>query len=92
MKKDIEYLEGFIGACRKKLDNPKFIANAHPLVIGNERKKISDAQAKLEAMRRLGINEESKTVMINGVITPYLDSFTVEDSTFYITSVQKAKD
>ena len=89
---EIQRLKEFIAACQKKLDNEKFINLAHPFVISSERKKLADAQLKLEAIERLNAGEEIKTVLINGVETPYLSAFTVEDSTYYITAVQKHKD
>ena len=90
MEKEIERLKAFIAACQKKLDNEKFIKFAHPFVISNERKKINDARAKLEAIERLNNGEEIKTIKINGIDTPYLDVFSVQDSIYYVVHVQKS--
>lgn len=50
MEKDIDYLKGFIVSLNKKLDNEKFVQNAKPEVIENERKKRSDAEAKIKTL------------------------------------------
>lgn len=50
MQKEIEYLRGFTASVSRKLDNEKFVANAKPEVIENERKKFADAQAKIKAL------------------------------------------
>jgi valyl-tRNA synthetase len=50
MQKDIAYLTGFIASLDKKLDNEKFVANAKPEVIANERKKRADAVAKIQTL------------------------------------------
>ena len=47
MEKEVIYLKGFIASVDKKLDNEKFVQNAKPEVIENERKKRSDAMAKI---------------------------------------------
>ena len=51
MQKDIIYLQGFIASVSKKLDNEKFVANAKPEVIENERKKRADAEAKIATLQ-----------------------------------------
>ncbi|WP_342647675.1 valine--tRNA ligase [Mucilaginibacter sp. CSA2-8R] len=48
LQKDKEYLLGFLQAVDKKLSNEKFVNNAKPEVIANERKKKADAEAKLK--------------------------------------------
>ncbi len=48
LQKDKEYLLGFLQAVDKKLSNEKFVNNAKPEVIENERKKKADAEAKLK--------------------------------------------
>lgn len=50
MEKDIAYLVGFIASLDKKLDNEKFVQNAKPEVIENERKKRADAVAKIKTL------------------------------------------
>jgi valyl-tRNA synthetase len=50
MQKEIVYLQGFLLSIDKKLGNERFVANAKPEVIENERKKYSDAQAKIKTL------------------------------------------
>ena len=50
MIKDIIYFKGFIESLDKKLMNEKFVANAKPEVIANERKKRADAEAKIQTL------------------------------------------
>lgn len=47
MQKELDYLKGFLASVEKKLLNEKFVANARPEVIALERKKQSDARAKI---------------------------------------------
>jgi valyl-tRNA synthetase len=49
--KDIAYYEGFLLSVEKKLGNERFIQNAKPEVIDLEKKKKSDAEAKLNSLR-----------------------------------------
>jgi len=51
IKKDIDYLEGFKASVNKKLSNERFVANAPEAVVAAERKKLADADAKLEILR-----------------------------------------
>ncbi len=48
--KDLEYLKGFLVSVDKKLGNERFVQNAKPEVIEGERKKKSDAEAKIKAI------------------------------------------
>jgi len=50
MGKEIAYLQGFIVSLDKKLLNDKFVQNAKPEVIANERKKRADAEAKIKTL------------------------------------------
>lgn len=50
MQKEIEYLKGFLVSIDKKLGNEKFVQNAKPEVIDNERKKQADALAKIKTL------------------------------------------
>ena len=50
LEKEMEYYKGFIASIEKKLSNEKFVQNAKPEVVENERKKIADGQAKLKAL------------------------------------------
>lgn len=47
LKAEKEYLEGFLKSVNAKLNNEKFVQNAKPEVVENERKKKADAEAKL---------------------------------------------
>ncbi len=51
IKKDIDYLEGFKASVNKKLSNERFVSNAPEAVVAAERKKLADADAKLEVLR-----------------------------------------
>lgn len=51
LEKEIEYYKGFISSIEKKLSNEKFVQNAKPEVIENERKKLADGQSKLESLQ-----------------------------------------
>ncbi len=51
MQKELEYLEGFLISVQKKLGNEKFVNNAKPEIIDNERKKQTDAEAKIKTIR-----------------------------------------
>ena len=48
---DIAYLEGFLNSVMRKLGNEKFVANAKPEIVENERKKQADAESKLKNLR-----------------------------------------
>ena len=50
MQKDLDYLKGFLVSIDKKLSNERFVQNAKPEVIEVERKKQSDALAKIKAI------------------------------------------
>ncbi len=48
LQKDLDYLKGFLISVEKKLGNERFVQNAKPEVIESERKKKSDAEAKIK--------------------------------------------
>lgn len=48
--KDLDYLKGFLNSIDKKLSNDRFVQNAKPGVIALERKKKSDAEARIHAI------------------------------------------
>ncbi len=48
--KDLEYQKGFLLSVEKKLSNERFVQNAKKEVIDIERKKKSDAEAKIKAI------------------------------------------
>ncbi|WP_276482208.1 valine--tRNA ligase [Paraflavitalea pollutisoli] len=47
LEKELEYLKGFLLSVEKKLSNERFVQNAKPEVVDSERKKQSDAAAKI---------------------------------------------
>ncbi|MCE3279351.1 MAG: valine--tRNA ligase [Bacteroidetes bacterium] len=50
LAKDLEYNKGFLKSVEIKLANEKFLANAKPELLENERKKQADALAKIKAI------------------------------------------
>jgi len=48
--KELDYSKGFLKSVQAKLANEKFVANAKPELIENEKKKQADAQAKIKAI------------------------------------------
>ena len=51
MESEIKYLQGFLVSVEKKLGNEKFVANAKPEVVENERKKKADAESKIATLQ-----------------------------------------
>ena len=47
LSEELAYTKGFLKSVQKKLSNKRFVDNAPEQVIGNERKKEADAQAKI---------------------------------------------
>jgi len=47
LEKELEYTKGFLSTVMKKLNNKKFVVNAPEKVVEMERKKKSDAEAKI---------------------------------------------
>jgi valyl-tRNA synthetase len=56
--KDLDYLKGFLASVDKKLSNEKFVQNANPSIIENEKKKQADALTKIRL-----IEESLKTLL-----------------------------
>jgi valyl-tRNA synthetase len=50
IQKELEYNLGFRNSVQAKLANERFVANAKPDVVDNERKKLADAEAKILAL------------------------------------------
>ena len=48
---ELKYTEGFLLSVQSKLNNEKFINNANQQVIDNEKKKLHDAQTKINALQ-----------------------------------------
>jgi valyl-tRNA synthetase len=59
LKEDLEYNKGFLVSVLKKLDNERFVKNAPASVLELERKKKSDAEAKIKSIEER-INEMKK--------------------------------
>ncbi len=51
LEEELKYNEGFLKSVQKKLSNERFVNNAPEQVIANERKKESDALAKIETIK-----------------------------------------
>ncbi|MFN5386906.1 MAG: valine--tRNA ligase [Bacteroidota bacterium] len=47
---ELEYLKGFQLSVEKKLGNSRFVENAKPEVVENERKKLQDASVKMDKL------------------------------------------
>ena len=47
----LKHLEGFLAGIKKKLSNEKFVANAPEAVVALERKKQSDSEEKIAALK-----------------------------------------
>ena len=50
-EKELKHLEGFLAGIKKKLSNENFMANAPAAVIERERKKQSDSEEKIAALK-----------------------------------------
>jgi len=51
INKEIEYLQGFLKSVDTKLSNERFVQNAKPEIVANERNKKADAEAKLALLK-----------------------------------------
>ncbi len=52
LQKELEYNIGFLKSVEAKLSNQKFVGNAKPEIIQNERNKKADAEAKISALEK----------------------------------------
>jgi len=50
--KELEYHKGFLKSVDAKLGNQKFVANAKPEIVENEKNKKADAEAKIAAIEK----------------------------------------
>lgn len=50
ISKEIEYLIGFLVSVDKKLSNERFVQNAKPEIVENEKNKKADAEAKIQIL------------------------------------------
>jgi len=51
MEAQLKHLEGFLAGVKKKLSNERFVANAPEAVVAMERKKQSDSEEKIAALK-----------------------------------------
>ena len=51
MEAEIKYLEGFLVSVEKKLGNERFVQNAKPEIVENERNKKADAESKIKTLQ-----------------------------------------
>lgn len=51
LETELKYLEGFLISVQKKLSNEKFVANAKPEVVANEKNKQADAESKIKTIQ-----------------------------------------
>ena len=52
LEKELEHARGFVASIRKKLENERFVQNARPEVIENERKKLDDGLERLKGIEQ----------------------------------------
>ncbi len=52
INEELQYTKGFLQSVQKKLSNERFVNNAPPKVVEMERKKVSDAEAKIETLEK----------------------------------------
>lgn len=50
LEEELIYQQGFLNSVMKKLGNEKFVANAKPEIVENERKKQADAESKINSL------------------------------------------
>ncbi len=50
LEDELKYLQGFLNSVMKKLSNEKFVSNAKPEIVENERKKQADAESKIKTI------------------------------------------
>ncbi|MDD2589757.1 MAG: valine--tRNA ligase [Fermentimonas sp.] len=51
LETELKYTEGFLKSVQKKLSNEKFVQNAKPEIVDNERKKQADAESKITLLK-----------------------------------------
>lgn len=52
INEELKYTKGFLQSVQKKLSNERFVNNAPPQVVEIERKKVADAEAKIETLEK----------------------------------------
>ena len=56
LKDELKYTEGFLESVQKKLSNERFVSSAPEHVVASEKKKETDAVAKIETLKASLIN------------------------------------
>ncbi|MDD4158160.1 MAG: valine--tRNA ligase [Proteiniphilum sp.] len=51
LKGELEYTEGFLLSVNRKLGNERFVQNAKPEIVENERRKKADAESKIASLK-----------------------------------------
>ena len=51
LRAELKYQEGFLISVQKKLSNERFVQNAKPEIVENERKKQADAESKITSLK-----------------------------------------
>ncbi|OJU51622.1 MAG: valine--tRNA ligase [Bacteroidales bacterium 45-6] len=51
LETELVYQEGFLNSVAKKLSNERFVQNAKPEIVDNERKKQADAESKIATLK-----------------------------------------
>ncbi len=51
LQAELQYQEGFLQSVMKKLGNERFVQNAKPEIVANERKKQADAESRIAALK-----------------------------------------
>ena len=51
LEEELKYTEGFLKSVQKKLSNERFVSNAPEQVVAIEKKKATDAEAKIETIK-----------------------------------------
>ena len=51
LKTELVYEEGFLQSVQKKLSNERFVQNAKPEIVENERKKQADAENRIAMLK-----------------------------------------
>jgi len=51
LKAELEYQHGFLQSVMKKLTNERFVQNAKPEIVENERKKKADTESKIALLK-----------------------------------------
>ena len=51
LKTELDYTEGFLLSVSRKLGNERFVQNANPEIVENERRKQADAESKIASLK-----------------------------------------